>query len=264
MPLGGNVRLSARRRSMASPPLASESRFHIPVEYSRAHARLNRTLRFHAQSNPFGGPMSASKKLAIALFAAVAALVGCRPSAPVEPASGPADAAPAAATAPAPPVATPQPAAKPAPEPVAQTPAAAAASASKPAPVAVGGDNTVNDAIDENLGDHTKYETVIHGFQAAVAKGDKQAVAELVHYPFGATIRGKNHIFKTPAEFVAGYDEIVTPDIASVIVAQKYPDLFVNYKGVMFGSGQAWINGICKDNACKQFDVKVVTIQPGP
>jgi hypothetical protein len=32
----------------------------------------------------------------------------------------------------------------------------------------------------------------------------------------------------------------------------------------MFGRGQAWINGICKDDKCNAFDVKLVALQHGP
>jgi hypothetical protein len=66
------------------------------------------------------------------------------------------------------------------------------------------------------------------------------------------------------AEFVREYDRIVTPDIARAITTQKYSQLMVNYKGVMFGNGEAWVNGICVDDACKDFNVRVVALQPGP
>ena len=69
-----------------------------------------------------------------------------------------------------------------------------------------------------------------------------------------------------PTAFVAKYDKVFTPDIVQVVKDQQYADLFVNYKGIMFGRGQVWINGICTKNSrnCEQFDVKVVTIQHGP
>jgi hypothetical protein len=125
-------------------------------------------------------------------------------------------------------------------------------------------DATVNAAIDAALGDHTRYQPVIAGLQAAVAAGDGAAVARLAHYPFGVSIGGKDVVLRNEKEFVSRYPEFMTPDIRDAIVGTKYADLFVNYKGVMFGSGQAWINGICKDDACKDFDVKLVTLQPGP
>ena len=122
-------------------------------------------------------------------------------------------------------------------------------------------DRTTNQAIDENLGDHTKYEAVITTFQKAVADHDAAGVAALVQYPIGLKVNGKEMHIKSAQAFAEHYDGIMTPSITKVVAGQKYEDLFVNYKGIMFGSGQVWINGICEDNACKKFDAKVVTIQ---
>ena len=151
---------------------------------------------------------------------------------------------------------------------------AAAPPASAVAPTAAGtmpaddvgdsaGTDAVNQSIDTVLGDHAKYEPVIHAFQQAVASGDKQGVAALVDYPISVTIDGKATSIKDAQAFVAGYDRFMTPAIARAISAQKYADLFVNDKGVMFGNGEAWINGVCRDTACKDMDVKVVALQPG-
>lgn len=126
------------------------------------------------------------------------------------------------------------------------------------------GDQAVNDAIDSSLSDHLRYRPVIDALQAAVAANDAAKVATLVHYPIGVDIGGKPVVLKNEREFVARYEQFMTPDIRTAIVGTKYAELFVNYKGIMFGSGQAWINGICKDDRCQAFDVKVVTLQHGP
>ncbi|MGH8544670.1 MAG: hypothetical protein ACREX3_13810 [Gammaproteobacteria bacterium] len=157
------------------------------------------------------------------------------------------------------------------PETVAGAPASSAAA---PADVAASpeatsepaaADKAVNDSIDAVLGDHAKYETVIRAYQKAVADGDKAAIAALVDYPFSATIDGRTTSIKDAADFVKHYDSIVTPEIARVVKAQEYSGLMVSGKGVMFGSGETWINGICaQDSAdCSDFDVKVVAIGPG-
>lgn len=123
----------------------------------------------------------------------------------------------------------------------------------------------VDAAIDKLLGDHVRYKAVISAYQQAVTGGDKIAVAALVAYPFNATVDGKRVVIKEAAGFIRDYDRIVTPAIASVVKAQEYSALMVNSQGVMFGSGETWINGICsKDSAdCSEFEVKVVAIQPG-
>jgi hypothetical protein len=162
------------------------------------------------------------------------------------------------------------------PTPAASTSDASAASASQATETSVpsaetnaasaeAGDKSIDDAIDTLLGDHAKYRAVIDAYQKAVAEDDKPAVAALIDYPFSATIDGKRISIKNAAGFVEHYDKIVTPAIAGVIGAQKYSDLMVNGKGVMFGSGETWINGICKKGSadCSEFEVKVVAIQPG-
>jgi len=125
-------------------------------------------------------------------------------------------------------------------------------------------ENEVNQTIDQQLGDHTKYQAVIEALQTAVAAGDAAGVAALVDYPIGVEVNGKETNIKTPKAFEEHYAGIVTPAIAKVITEQKYEDLFVNYKGIMFGDGQVWISGICRDDACKEFDAKIETIQSGP
>ncbi|UXN75767.1 hypothetical protein N8D56_26355 (plasmid) [Devosia sp. A8/3-2] len=131
------------------------------------------------------------------------------------------------------------------------------------APIAAD-DNDVNQTIDQQLGDHTKYQAVIEALQTAVAARDAKGVAALVDYPIGVAVGGKEMNIKTAKAFEENYAEIITPTIAKVITEQKYADLFVNYKGIMFGDGQVWISGICNDDECKSFDVKIETIQDGP
>ena len=99
---------------------------------------------------------------------------------------------------------------------------------------------TTNQQIDQLLGDHTKYEAVI------------------------TKIKGKNTLVKSPKTFVKNYDAIMTPKITDAVTKQDYEKLFVNATGIMFGDGQVWVNGVCKDKACKNFDAKVITIQGGP
>ncbi|WP_223633246.1 hypothetical protein [Corallococcus sp. EGB] len=99
-------------------------------------------------------------------------------------------------------------------------------------------------------------------FQQAVAAHDTKAVAAMVAYPFTANVGGRKVKLHDAAAFRRHYDVIVTPDIAKVITRQRYADLFVNEDGVMFGQGEAWLNGVCKDAECKDFDVRVIAIQP--
>ncbi len=131
-----------------------------------------------------------------------------------------------------------------------------------PVTVATAQAKTVNQAIDETLGDHAAYERVILATRKAVATHDAADVAALVRYPIKVTISGRVRLIHSPAAFVAHYDAIVTPAIAKAVTQGKYEDLMVNYQGVMLGQGEMWVNGVCLDKTCKGVDVKIATIQP--
>ena len=113
------------------------------------------------------------------------------------------------------------------------------------------------------LGDHAAYQAALTQLQHAVAERDAASVAALVNFPFIATLDGKRNTLKDAAAFTAQYDRIVTPAIAEAIAKQEYADLMVSAKGVMLGSGEVWLNGVCPDPACAAPVVKVIAIQPG-
>ena len=145
-------------------------------------------------------------------------------------------------------------------------PQKAPAAASRPSPPTPSTEPASAIAVDQsittNVGDPTKVRQLITSLQQAVQKHDAPAVAALVSYPIDVNPHTKQvlHI-RTPDAFIAQYDSIVTPHIADVVQKQKYEDLFVNYQGAMFGSGEVWIAGICKDKACNQTDIRIRTIQ---
>ena len=119
----------------------------------------------------------------------------------------------------------------------------------------------VNSSIETVLGDHTRYEEAFDTLQAAVAAHDADMVSDLVSYPITVTESGEAVTLDGPEAFIAQYDTIMTDEITKAVLEQKYETLFVNAQGVMFGDGQVWLNGICKDDACSDFDVKIITIQ---
>lgn len=120
---------------------------------------------------------------------------------------------------------------------------------------------SLNDALDNAFGSHDNYLAVINSFQAAVKAHDTTAVAAAVRYPIGVEINGKATTIKSASDFTKNYDAIMTKEITDAVINQNLDDLFVNWKGVMFGNGQIWINGICNDSTCKNVDIKVATIQ---
>lgn len=124
-------------------------------------------------------------------------------------------------------------------------------------------DGSVNQRIEAVLGAPAPYEAAFKALQSAVARGDAAAVAALVHYPIRVRMGGRTLTIASADELQRRYAQVFTPPIAVVVTTQKYDALFVNAQGVMFGSGQVWMNGVCADRACREPQVKVVAIQDG-
>jgi hypothetical protein len=131
-----------------------------------------------------------------------------------------------------------------------------------PAAMAQTAADTDTDAtIDAVLGDHQKYREAFDDIQAAVAVGDVSALAAYIPYDIPIFIHGGERMFESEGDFTAAYDEIFTPEIVDAVAAQSWETLFVNAEGVMFGAGEVWLNGICVDETCSDFDVRIVAIQ---
>ena len=108
---------------------------------------------------------------------------------------------------------------------------------------------------------HTKVHQLVTDLQQAVAKHDVPRRGRSRPLPHQSKTPRQPTYLKDAQAFIKNYDRIITPDIAAVIQNQKYEDLFVTYQGAMFGDGEVWITGFCTDNACKNPDIKIGTIQ---
>lgn len=144
-------------------------------------------------------------------------------------------------------------------------PAAAATVTTSPSASSADADDEVNARIKDVLGGNPEaYHEVFDRLQKDMADGDKAGVAALVAYPLGVTVNGKPEKIHDARELVDNWDRIVTPEVRKAVADQQFSRLFVNDQGVMIGDGQVWITGICKDNACKHSDVRIIAIQQGP
>ncbi|WP_090738156.1 hypothetical protein [Paenibacillus sp. Mc5Re-14] len=95
--------------------------------------------------------------------------------------------------------------------------------------------------------------------QKAVADNDKEKVANYILYPLRVNDSEKSLTIPNKKDFLAKYDQIFTDAIREALVNQKTDDLFVNYQGVMVGSGELWLRR-ATDNP-KQFGVFSINLE---
>ena len=121
----------------------------------------------------------------------------------------------------------------------------------------------VDGRIDTVLGNHVPYEAAFVDLRAAVEAKNDDALAELIPYGTPIYLNGTEVTLKDAAEFKARIGEFFTDKVREVVLAQTYETLFVNADGIMFGTGQVWLGGICKDEACTDPEIKIIAINNG-
>jgi hypothetical protein len=125
------------------------------------------------------------------------------------------------------------------------------------------GENAWVDArLDLLFGEHEPYRNFLRELQSAVREQARERLAAMVSYPLRTRIKGQRVRLHTPAEFLAHFDELLTPKTQHAIALQSYGDLFLNSQGVMIGQGEVWFGGVCKDQACSARSVKIIAVNP--
>jgi hypothetical protein len=76
--------------------------------------------------------------------------------------------------------------------------------------------------------------------KVAVRTEDKRKVAAMVHYPLNVNTDKAHKVIRNSAQFLAGYDQLLTAPIRKAIEKQTAECLFANWQGVMIGDGEVW------------------------
>lgn len=79
-----------------------------------------------------------------------------------------------------------------------------------------------------------------HRFWISVERGDKKAVAALVAYPLLVNLPTGRKSLRGPADLVAHYDAIFTPEYRAAIAHALPRHMFVRCDGIMLGHGEVW------------------------
>jgi hypothetical protein len=116
----------------------------------------------------------------------------------------------------------------------------------------------VDARMDALFGAHEPYHAFFDQLKRAVAAKDKNAVAGMIKYPVAIHHANDQTILRTRKDFLARYDRIFTPKLVDIVARQDYATLFVRDEGAMIGDGEIWFSGVCRDQACKQSDIKII------
>ena len=118
----------------------------------------------------------------------------------------------------------------------------------------------VDKQIDTVLGPHAIYATAIKTIQEALAAHDVAALSGYIGYGETMRVNGAETVIADEEDLSARFDQIFNAKVVAAVTAQPYETLFVNQDGIMFGTGELWINGICDDEACEFPFVTIIAV----
>lgn len=91
------------------------------------------------------------------------------------------------------------------------------------------------------IDDPQEAKDFLAAMKTAAMGNDRDAIASLIHYPFTTyNTDDAQNVYRSPAEFLSHFDEIVTDSVLTAMQNASYEDLFVNYQGAMIGNGEVW------------------------
>src|SRR6266508_2797517 len=77
---------------------------------------------------------------------------------------------------------------------------------------------------------------------SAVAKEDKESVAQMMAYTIVAVIDGERKVVMNQDEFLLNYEKIFTKEFKSILADTRPHHLDAVWGGIMLGSGDIWLN----------------------
>jgi hypothetical protein len=106
------------------------------------------------------------------------------------------------------------------------------------------------------------YRTFLTKLQNALRVNDRDAVIKLAGLPLRVNY-SRSHIYRDAKSVRADYDRIFTPNVRTVILAQRFEQLFGRDQGVMIGDGEVWFDHACLNSSCsRRGPVRIIAINP--
>jgi len=105
----------------------------------------------------------------------------------------------------------------------------------------------------------TSVERFVADLQHSVAVDDRAHVAEMIRFPISIAVKGKSLTLRNKDQLLKYYNVACDSKVKGFIAKQHVSELFCNWKGIMVGRGEIWINAVGRSSP-----LKIVAINNNP
>ena len=106
----------------------------------------------------------------------------------------------------------------------------------------------------------SEVQVFLDKFKQAIRTDDKDSIARMVSYSINVNASGKCKAIGGVTAFNRYFEKIFSPELQEHILKQKQDDLIITSRGVGFDRGAIWFAGICTNESCSSYDIKIITI----
>ena len=89
-----------------------------------------------------------------------------------------------------------------------------------------------------------EFEKSFNTIKYLVKNNEKSKVASYVSYPLNVNREDKKIKIQSKEDFIKNYNSIITENVKKALLDQDVAKTFVNYQGVMVGSGEIWFTHV--------------------
>ena len=89
-----------------------------------------------------------------------------------------------------------------------------------------------------------EFEKSFNTIKYLVKNNEKSKVANYVSYPLNVNREDKKIKIQSKEDFIKNYNSIITENVKKALLDQDVAKTFVNYQGVMVGSGEIWFTHV--------------------
>ena len=89
-----------------------------------------------------------------------------------------------------------------------------------------------------------EFEKSFNTIKHLVKNNEKSKVANYVSYPLNVNKEDKKIKIQSKEDFIKNYNSIITENVKKALLDQDVAKTFVNYQGVMVGSGEIWFTHV--------------------
>lgn len=109
-------------------------------------------------------------------------------------------------------------------------------------------------------GEDESYEGFMKEAKTAILNGDKEWIGDNLVYPLSTTLGGKKPItIKDKKQLIANFDQIFHQAYKDKLKSLCVCNMFVNYRGIMLGDGEIWINN-SSSSTNEEYEIVIIAI----